>query len=176
MSRAYQVNTHSIATQPWGRKKNNLQIWNSRSAQGFTTSEVSLATWKIAAVAPTYPQPAYAGMQNVLQSEWTFVQRVIQGISEKFSGIRDAMHTAFLPSLLREKISNDGPVWRLVCLPMKTADLSLSDPMVNAHTHLHANEVTNSHLIQVMRWSAVFSLADHRSTTQQEKKSERAKR
>jgi hypothetical protein len=45
-----------------------------------------------------------------------------------------------------------------VCLPVKTAGLALPDPVVNAQTHLHAIEVTNSDVIQVMRGAAVFIL------------------
>jgi hypothetical protein len=52
---------------------------------------------------------------------------------------------------------------------MKSADPSLPNSVVNAQTHLHEIEVTNSHLIQVIRGATVFSLADHQSTTQQAK-------
>jgi hypothetical protein len=48
-----------------------------------------------------------------------------------------------------------------VCLPLKTVGLSLPNPVANLQTHLRASEVTNSHLIQVMRGAAV--------TTQQAK-------
>jgi hypothetical protein len=52
---------------------------------------------------------------------------------------------------------------------MKTAGLALPNPVVNAQNHLCAIELTKSHLIQVMRGAAVFSLADHQTTTQQAK-------
>jgi hypothetical protein len=64
----------------------------------------------IAAIASTYPQSAYAGMQKSLQAEWTFVQRVVEGIGPICACIRDSMQTTFLSSLLREKIANDDPV------------------------------------------------------------------
>jgi hypothetical protein len=53
---------------------------------------------------------------------------------------------------------------------VKAADLALPDPVVNAQTHLRTSEVTRSNLIQVMRGAAVFSLADHQTTTQQQVK------
>jgi hypothetical protein len=108
-------------------------------------------------------------MQKSLQAEWTFVQRVVEGIGTKFACIRDGMQTTFLPSLLQDKIMDDYPVQRLVYLPVKTAGLALPDPMVNAQTHLRASEVTNSQLIQVMKGAAIFSLADHQTTNQQAK-------
>jgi hypothetical protein len=124
---------------------------------------------QLAAVAPTYPQSAYDGMQNPLQAEWTFVHWVVKDIGPKYTCIWDAMQTTFLPSLLWDKIADDDPVRRLICIPMKKAGLALPDPVVNAQTHLFASEVTNLHLIQVVRGAAVFSLADHQTTTQQAK-------
>jgi hypothetical protein len=109
---------------------------------------------ELAIVAPIYPQSTYDGMQISLQAEWTFIQRVVQGIGPKFPGIKDAMQMTFLPSLLWDKIADDGPVRRLVCLPVKTAGIALPDPVSDAKTYLCASEVTNSRLIQVMRGAA----------------------
>jgi hypothetical protein len=114
---------------------------------------------QLAAVTPTYSQSAYDGMQKSLQTEWTFVQRVVEDIGPHVACIQDAMQTTFLPSLLRDKIADDDPVQRLALLY----------PLVKAQTHLWASEVTHSHLIQVMRGAAVFSLTVHQTTTQQVK-------
>jgi hypothetical protein len=46
----------------------------------------------MAMVAGTYPQSAYAGMQKSVQAEWTFVQRVVLDVGDKFDTIREAMH------------------------------------------------------------------------------------
>jgi hypothetical protein len=116
------------------------------------------------AVAPTYPHSAYYGMQKSLHADWTFFQRVVQGIGDIFVGIRDALQTTFLPSLLQYKLADDKPVWWLVFFPWRQ--------LVSSTTGLCgecASEVTNSHLIQVMRGATVFNMADHQSNTQHAK-------
>jgi hypothetical protein len=55
-----------------------------------------ITTWKdsiqqLASVAGAYPQSAYVGMQKPVQAKWTFVQRVVRDVGDKFSVIRDAM-------------------------------------------------------------------------------------
>jgi hypothetical protein len=55
---------------------------------------------QLSMVTGPYPQSAYAGMQMYVQAEWTFVQRVVRGVGEKFGTIREAMHRSFLLSIL----------------------------------------------------------------------------
>jgi hypothetical protein len=95
--------------------------------------------------------------QKSLQAEWIVVQRVIQGVGEKFGRVRDAIQPYFLPALFREVIVNDDPMQKLASLPTKATGLALPDPMVTSQPNLRASEVTNSHLIQVMRGAGIFA-------------------
>jgi hypothetical protein len=76
-----------------------------------------------------YPRSAYEGMQNSVQVEWTFVQRVVRHIGNKFDTIRESMHRSFLPPKMKETLSDNYPLHRLADLPAKSAGLALADPV-----------------------------------------------
>jgi hypothetical protein len=75
------------------------------------------------------------------------------------------MHRSFLPSLLKETLPDNDPLHRLAALPVNSAGLALTYPVESADAKCRASEVTNSHIIQVMREKEIFSLHDHRATT-----------
>jgi hypothetical protein len=80
-------------------------------------------------VAGSYPQSAYTGMQKYLQEEWTFVQRVMRDVGNTSGTVREAMHGSFIPSRLKETLPDNDPLHRLAALPVKSAGLSLTDPV-----------------------------------------------
>ena len=53
----------------------------------------------LAGVACKHPQPTYVGLQNSLQQEWAFVQRVIPGIGDAFGPVEEEIAKLFLPEL-----------------------------------------------------------------------------
>jgi hypothetical protein len=75
------------------------------------------------------------------------------------------MHRSFLPSLLKETLPDNDPLRTLAALPTKSAGLALTDLVEIADAKFRASEVTNFHIIQVMRGKDFFSLQDHRATT-----------
>jgi hypothetical protein len=104
-------------------------------------------------------------MQKYVQAEWTFVQRVVRDVGNKFGTVREAMHRSFLPYLLKEMLPYNDPLHMLAALPVKSSGLALTDPVESADANFRASEVTNSHIIQVMRGKEIFSLQDHRTIT-----------
>jgi hypothetical protein len=97
--------------------------------------ESKIVTWvdiikQLPTVAGPYPQSAYAGMQNYVQEEWTFVQRVVWDVGNKFGAIGEAMHRSFLPFLLKETLPDNDQLHRLAALPMKSTRLALTDVMM----------------------------------------------
>jgi hypothetical protein len=64
-----------------------------------------------------------------------------------------------------ETLPVNDPLHRLAALPVKSAGLALTDPVESADANFRASEVTNSHIIQVMRGKEIFSLQDRRATT-----------
>ena len=59
----------------------------------------SVAT--LAGVAHRYPQTTYVGMQNSLQKEWAFVQRVTPDIGTAFQSVKDELLDTFLPDIFQ---------------------------------------------------------------------------
>jgi hypothetical protein len=104
-------------------------------------------------------------MQKSIQAEWTFVQRVVRDVGDEFDGVCDKMRNECLPSLIKANIVDGYPLINLACLPVKKSGLALPNPVESAAANFQASEVTNSHVIQVMRKKDIFSLQDHTATT-----------
>jgi hypothetical protein len=90
--------------------------------------ESKIVTWfdiikQLSMVAGPYPQSSYAGMQKSVQAEWTFVQRVVWDMGDKFDTIGEAMHRSFVSSLMKETKSENDPLHRQAALPVKSAGL-----------------------------------------------------
>jgi hypothetical protein len=149
----------------------------SRYLGGFIGEEASRGAWleeeiqaweeciqQSSSAAGIYPHSVYTGMQISLQAEYIFVQRVVRGMGPKSEGIRDKMKHIFIPALLKSK---EPPynLLKLATLPVKSVGLALPDPVTSADVHFRASEVTNSHIIQVMHDTELFSLQDHVTTT-----------
>jgi hypothetical protein len=86
-------------------------------------------------------------------------------VGNKVGTVREAIHRPLFPSLLKETLLDNDPLHRLAALPVKSAGLALTDPVESADANFQASEVTNSHIIQVMRGKEIFSLQDHQETT-----------
>ncbi|KAI2490762.1 hypothetical protein MHU86_23809 [Fragilaria crotonensis] len=87
----------------------------------------------LAAAARRYPQTAYAGLTQSLQSEWQYLQRVTPDIAPAFAPLETAIATVFLPALLdasveeRARTSFTAPWWRgaSLCAAAHRRDASL---------------------------------------------------
>ena len=55
----------------------------------------------LAGMACRHPQTAYAVLQNSLQEEWSFVQRVTLDIGMAFQVVEDVLREIFLPALFQ---------------------------------------------------------------------------
>ena len=95
-----------------------------------------LEAWKmgiktLARIAKRYPQTAYAGLTKSLQTEWTYLQRVVPNIHESFSEIEKAIAEDFLPALF------DGapPDRRISQLPVRMAGLGIPISRLHAQRH-----------------------------------------
>ena len=71
-------------------------IWLAKKVQGWTELVKTLS-----GVSRKHPQSAYAGLQNSLEQEWAFVQRVTPGIGDAFGPVEQALRVAFIPPLFR---------------------------------------------------------------------------
>jgi hypothetical protein len=69
----------------------------------------------LAKIAKRFPQTAYAGLSQSLQSEWQYLQRIAPNCSNDFAAIEHAIQTAFLPALFGDNKSVTGPLCRTSC-------------------------------------------------------------
>ena len=109
-----------------------------------------LETWKkgvktLARIAKRYPQTAYAGLTKSLQTEWTYVQRVVPNIASSFKEIEKAIAEDFLPALFE----GDPPERKITQLPVRIAGLGIPMPELHAQRHYMTSvnmtaEVTSS--------------------------------
>jgi hypothetical protein len=113
----------------------------SRCAGGFIASEAAQAEWiepqiqkwvggivLLARVARRFPQMAYAGLVKSLQTEWTYLQRIVPGSDALFGPIEEAIAGIFLPALLGESEAGVQTLRRQLALSVRTAGLGIPDP------------------------------------------------
>ena len=55
----------------------------------------------LAGVYRKHPQSPYARLQNSLQQEWVFVQRVTPGIGDAFVPVEEALQETLFPALFQ---------------------------------------------------------------------------
>ena len=113
-------------------------------AGGFVGSADSLSDWltpkieewtdavrTLSRVARRYPQTAYCALTRSLQTEWTYLQRVVPESGPAFKPVEDAIQKEFLPALF----GGPPPVRELTSLPVNMAGLGIPDPVTSASTH-----------------------------------------
>ena len=156
-------------------------VTGARYLGGFVSKDLDQTLWVeaqakkwpdavgvLAYVAENHPQAAYAGLQKSLQQEWQFLQRVTEGIDVEFSGIESALRTQFLPALFGKE-SLTASQRQLTCLPVKQAEIAISDPTESAGGNYTASTVACGHLVAALRRREEFRSVMHQSTMAEEK-------
>ena len=82
----------------------------------------------LAAAARRYPQTAYAGLTQSLQSEWQYLQRVTPDIAPAFAPLETAIATVFLPALLDASVEEVATLRPLLALPLRMGGLGIPNP------------------------------------------------
>jgi hypothetical protein len=121
----------------------------ARYIGGFIGSEDALNEWiqpkidawtagvrTLAKVAKRFPQTAYAGLTKSLQTEWTYLQRVVPNIAAKFQQVEDAIAQDFLPALF----DSEPPDRDITQLPVRLAGLGVPDPWLHAQRHFKTSQ------------------------------------
>ena len=78
----------------------------------------------LAGLSRKHPQSAYAGLNNSIQKEWAFVQRVTPGIEDVFGPVEKALQETFLSAFF-EGLGEGAPERGFTRLPVKQAGLVL---------------------------------------------------
>ena len=144
--------------------------WVNESVEKWTEAVRSMS-----AVAEHYPQTTFVGMAKSLQQEWQFLQRVTNGSDLDFAPLEDALRKSFLPALLQEKdISPD--MRKLIGLSVKSAGMSLPNPVETPHENHTTSTVCTSHLARAIRGQLSFNSTDHQTTMNEGKTAHQERR
>jgi hypothetical protein len=119
------------------------------------------AVTDLTSVTQAFPQAAYSGLQNSLQQEWQFVQRVTKGIGPEFASIKQTLAKTFLPTLFGDEDDDDDPHCALTGLPVKWAGLAIPDPTTSAQPNYAASTLPCSHILAAFRGVDVFQSTNH---------------
>jgi hypothetical protein len=99
-------------------------------------------------VAKRYPQTAYAGLVKSLQTEWTYLQRVVPGIEDAMAPLEQAIQKFFLPALFEESEANLTALRPLLGLGVGKAGLGVPDPGATAKANLLASQTITGSLTE----------------------------
>ena len=81
---------------------------------------------RLAEVAKSYPQSAHSAFTHSMSSQWTSLQRVMDGDGEEYAPLKNTIHQLFTLSLLGREVLGDEHT--LFFLPAKLGGLAICDP------------------------------------------------
>jgi hypothetical protein len=140
-----------------------LEAFNFRHSDGhrylggFVGSGATEAAWvdpqvqqwvegvhRLAAAAQRYPQTAFAGLSQSLQSEWQYLQRVTPDIAPAFAPLETAIATVFLPALLDASVEEVAKIRPLLALPTRLGGLGIPDPTTTGESCFAASTASTN--------------------------------
>ena len=92
---------------------------------------------ELATIAKDEPQSALSAYNTGLSQRWTFLQRTVQGISELFTPLEEAIRDQLIPSLVGRQVSEVER--RLLALPYRHGGLGIRNPVLSANTEYLAS-------------------------------------
>uniref|UniRef100_A0A8D8WJ63 Reverse transcriptase domain-containing protein n=1 Tax=Cacopsylla melanoneura TaxID=428564 RepID=A0A8D8WJ63_9HEMI len=105
------------------------------------------------------PQAAFSVMTKSLQSEWSFIQRVVENCQEEYIPLREIIQSTLVPAIFQHEISPNEH--ELFHLPTRYGGLGIHDPV---ETATHAFEVTTEKcrvLVNSLIKQEPLNLQDH---------------
>ncbi|KAL7523483.1 hypothetical protein ACHAXR_000201, partial [Thalassiosira sp. AJA248-18] len=112
-------------------------------------------------VAGRYPQSAYVGFTQSLQSEWHYLCRCVPGVEEHLQPVEDAIQHHLIPALLLvkpEEVKEDFR--RLLTHSVKQGGLNIRDPAASAaRLHQSSLEACETLVASLMENSDLSSAA-----------------
>jgi hypothetical protein len=128
-------------------------------------------------VAHRYPQAAYAGLTKSLQTEWTYLQRVVPDLEAHFTAVEQVIVDEFLPALFGEE---DGavlePLRALFTLPCRLAGLGVPDPRHTSAGNYKDSKSVTTMIAQCLRASKDLDVGTYLERASQETRTNRAVR
>ena len=88
-------------------------------------------------------------LTRVLQSEWTFLQRVLFSNDDSYEGIERVINNSFLPSLFGSNITQNERL--LFSLPVRMGGLNIKNPSFTSSLSYKASRDATSYLVNVIK-------------------------
>jgi hypothetical protein len=122
------------------------------------------AVRKLAQVAASQPQAAFAALTKSLQFEWSFLQRVIPDCDHLFEPLETAIKDDFLPAVLGQELSELDRT--LFSLPARMGGLGMRNPMQTAsQAHITSKRATKV-ISEAIQKKTRYSGAEHKQQLQ----------
>jgi len=133
-----------------GKKHLGAPLGSPSFVEDFVTCKVKEWTEeveKLAAVAGSQPQAAYAAFVHGTKTKWNYICRTTPNCSHLLQPLEDSIHQKLIPALSgRPSCSN---IERdLLALPTKLGGMSLSNPTVTAESEFDASKEVTAPLVE----------------------------
>ena len=104
---------------------------------------------RLASIAQSQPQCAYAAFRHSLASRWTFMARTVEGIGELFEPLEAAIRERFIPALMGQEMLGDAER-QLFALPTRLGGLGLTNPTLTSTEHWQASRSITAPLVALI--------------------------
>jgi hypothetical protein len=117
---------------------------------------------ELSKVAQRYPQTAYAGFTQSLQSEWQYISRCVAGSEEFLQPGEDAICEYFLPAILQEPADNIDDEFRtLLGHGVKQGGITVRNPTLTASRLFESSEAACAALVGCLLSDEALDLRAH---------------
>ena len=116
---------------------------------------------KLEGAAKRYPQEVHQVLTKSLQSEWTFLQRVVPDLGERCAPIKEAITQHFLPHMFSLAAPLTAGETQAMLRPAKWGGLGIRDPGKTAEAGFQTAKEATAHLAGAIRKGEGFDLPAH---------------
>jgi hypothetical protein len=146
-------------------------VGDNTNAKSFVKKKVqdwSMSVQKLAKIAVSQPQAAFAALTKSLQFEWAFCQRVVPDCEALNEPLERVLREEFLPAVTAHEVSESDRI--LFSLPSRIGGLGIRDPISTADL-AHSTSRSATHLIsEAIQQRSRYNCLDHHRQVQQSRK------
>ncbi len=144
-----------------GRRHLGAAIGSASFVKDYMNEKVK--TWveevtKLASIATTHPQEAYAALTHGLTSKWTYFMRTIPNINNLLQPLEDAIRLRLIPAITGKSAINDLER-DLFSLPTRLGGLNIPNPMKISPKEYDASVKVTAALVEAINQQT--GLFDH---------------
>jgi hypothetical protein len=119
---------------------------------------------KLASIAVSQPQAAFAALTKSLQCEWAYCQRVTRDCGELFSPLEEALKKVFLPAVTGFEVTEDDRT--LFSLPARMGGLGIRNPTLTASKAFETSNNGTKVISEAIKESRRYHGLDHSTQMQ----------